>query len=329
MSVIDVEVNNVRDAQEVTEETVNKAFELAELKDNKYHFPQLVSIKEALSQQFDQDGIVEGMIVNEDNVQEYKKMRARYNSLDKALSDERIKIKKEIMEKYDDFHEQFKDTLGEELKRKDILSKAINEYEDQVREDNFKMAKDYWEEFSVANGIGFVTYEQAELPYGLNVTKSQVAKHCEVVLGTINEKLNMISMMPDSDRILEEFKKDLDLNRAIEKIKEENRIIEEAKRREEEEKARMERLKQAEEQRKALEGLSQPETVSTQPEPVIEPERPVVPKVEVPEQPAVTKVQVINYKVRATNEQHQALLKCMKELGVVIEDAFVDKQTMF
>lgn len=161
-----------------------------------------------------------GMVYTEDQIKNAKKDVAMLRKFTKALSDERIRVKKEILKPYEDFEEKVKELSG-------IVDKAIANIDsqikifDQIKQDEKKM---HIEEM-MANMLfpEFVTLEQVWNPKWLNATCSMNAIEAELLekKNEIIRNCQTLATLPNySHEALHFYQKTLDMAEALNKVRE-------------------------------------------------------------------------------------------------------------
>ena len=151
----------------------------------------------------------------EDQIQDAKKDRAALNKFVKALSDERIKIKKECLKPYEDFEAKIKELDG-------IVNKAIQNIDGQVKgfEEQKKAEKQAAIEayFENTNDFDWLKLKQIFNERWLNASVKLVNVTIEIdcAMEQIAKDLETLSNLPEfSFEAIEEYKQSLDLNKAI------------------------------------------------------------------------------------------------------------------
>lgn len=152
---------------------------------------------------------------SEDQIQDAKKDRAALNKFVKALSDERIKIKKECLKPYEDFEAKIKELDG-------IVSKAIQNIDGQVKaveekkkEERNQAIVEYWNNHDKPEWLDL---QQIFNEKWLNASVSikTVCAEIDARIEQIAKDLETLSNLPDfSFEATEEYKQSLDINKAI------------------------------------------------------------------------------------------------------------------
>lgn len=172
------------------------------------------------------------IVYSGDQIQEAKKDLANLRKFTKALSDERIKVKKECLKPYEDFEAKIKELDG-------IVNKAILNIDSQVKADEEKkkaekleQIKEFWTSTEIQLPIP-LALEQIFNEKWLNasVNIKVVQAEIDARLEQIAKDLETLSNLPEFGfEAVEEYKHTFDINKAISEGK---RLAEIQKRKEE------------------------------------------------------------------------------------------------
>lgn len=150
--------------------------------------------------------------INKINNENKEKLRDKKNEIVKQI-DEAIKI----------YNEEASPVLDKYYQN---AAKAISDYDEKGIKDKTAELETFLDELLVDTGIDFVTFADLNISVTASKAITALRRDTEAQANVIITNFNSIQMMNDSDRILEEYKKDLDLNKAIETIRRENEIAE-------------------------------------------------------------------------------------------------------
>lgn len=180
------------------------------------------------------------LVYSEDQIKEAKSDLASLRKFTKALSDERIKVKKECLKPYEDFEAKIKELSA-------IVDKGIVNIDNQVK--NYDEAKkeekhaSIVELFEMIGHPEWLTLEQIFNQKWLNasVKMSVVQAEIDARLEQIANDLDTLSNLPEfAFEAEEEYKRSLDINKAIS----EGKRLSEMMRRKAEEEARRKEAKE-------------------------------------------------------------------------------------
>lgn len=180
-------------------------------------FPEVISFNyEELKQEItNKTSHYVNLVYTEDQIQEAKKDAAALRKFTKAMSDERIKIKKECLKPYEDFEAKIKELDA-------IVSTAICNIDVQIKgfEEQKKAEKQAEIEsyFGNTNSFDWLKLEQIFNDKWLNasVNMKTVCAEIDARLEQIAKDLETLSNLPEfSFEAIEEYKQSLDINKAI------------------------------------------------------------------------------------------------------------------
>lgn len=188
-----------------------------ELKVNEVQLPEVIKFNydELKAELTEKVKKYETLIYTEEQIKEAKADKASLNKLKKALNDERIRREKEYMQPFNEFKTKINEIIG-------IIDKPITLIDTQIKEADEKRKNDK----RVEIGAYYETTEHPDwltLPRlfderWLNSTYSmkQIQTDIDAWLRRIGEELQTLASLPDfSYETTEEYKRTLDINKAI------------------------------------------------------------------------------------------------------------------
>lgn len=161
---------------------------------------------------------VEKVAVTEENVKESKRLVAEVSKQVKSLNDERIKVKKQLLEPYEEFEEQVKEISIIVKTSEDIVRKQIRQLEEQERDQKEKEIEELFNkrmlQYDFENLFSFSDFIENKY---LNKTYSlaKVEKAMILWFEKINQGLEAIRNLDYADEVLAEYKNFQDLSLAI------------------------------------------------------------------------------------------------------------------
>lgn len=214
-----------------------------ELKIQTPTFPEVIEFNfEELKQEItERASAYVNLVYTDDQISDAKKDRATLNKFVKALSDERIKIKKECMKPYEDFEAKIKELDGIVSKAIQNIDSQVKAHEEQKKAEKIAQVKEYFESLPVIEGFETLAFEQIFNPRWENASCSMRAIHDEISgrIHNIKSDLSALQNLPEfSFEAVEVYKTTLDLGKAI---SEGQRLSEIQKRKEEAERQKAER----------------------------------------------------------------------------------------
>lgn len=176
------------------------------------------------------------MVCTEDTVIEVKEIRAELSALFNEAETQRKAVKNAVMQPYLDFETVYKECISEPFKKADAdLRGKIVAVEGEMKRACEQRLRDFFDELTQAQGIGFLKYEQA----GITVTmadaraKTQPPKklreQLERFVLRVGQDLDMILTLENAAEIMTVYKQTLNATDAIQTVNERHRQIEQAK----------------------------------------------------------------------------------------------------
>lgn len=181
------------------------------------------------------------LVYSEEQIQDAKKDRAALNKFVKALSDERIKIKKECMKPYEDFERKIKELDGIVNAAIQNIDSQVKGYEEKKKQEKKKAIEKFWNETEIALPIP-LKLEQIFNQSWLNASVSMKSIQTEIkeTLAKIESDLATLENLSEfSFEAIEVYKTTLNLSEAIK----EGQRLADIQRRKQEQEAEQARMK--------------------------------------------------------------------------------------
>lgn len=175
-----------------------------------------------------------------DQIKDAKADRAALNKLIKAMSDERIRIKKDCLKPYEEFERKIKELTDIVNEPVQLIDKQIKEYEQILKEEKRKEIEALFET------IGFQSFVQLPMIWdekwlNASVSMKSIEEKMRARLNEISTAVFTLNKLPEFGfEALELYKETLDLPKAIEKAQHMSEIAKKKAQYEAEEKARRE-----------------------------------------------------------------------------------------
>lgn len=197
---------------------------------------QLPIIKEQLKKVSEEIDIkvenAKKLVCTEENKQSIKKIRTEMNKELQEFETQRKNVKEKVLAPYMQFEQIYKECISEKYKSadKDLKEKieAIEQQQKQDRENELKAF--FYEKRSEHKNMDFITFENVGLNITLTASKISLERKVEEFINKISSDLDLINTQQSKDEILIEYKKDLNVSRAITEVakrKEQLRQLEE------------------------------------------------------------------------------------------------------
>ena len=162
-----------------------------------------------------------------------KELRASLNKDFQEFEVRRKEVKEKILAPYSQFEDVYKKYISDKFKNADKdLKEKIDSVENKLKDKKEQEIKDYFEEYKKANNIDFITFEQAKISITLSASMKSLKEQAKAFIDKIVNDLALISTQLNKEEILIEYKKDLNVSRAITEVmnrKEQLRQLEEQK----------------------------------------------------------------------------------------------------
>lgn len=175
------------------------------------------------------------LICTEETYKTVKDARAALTKEFKALEDQRIAVKKKLLEPYDAFEQVYRECVTIPFRDADAeLKRKIDEVTNGIVADKTQAVMEYYNELVEAAGIDWL----ADLNYRPKVNMSSsvaaVKKQVKAFVDGIVQDVEVIHDRENSAEIMVEYRRNLDLAAAIKAVDDRHRALEEQKRRDEE-----------------------------------------------------------------------------------------------
>lgn len=185
---------------------------------------QLPVIKEQLKKVSEEIDIkvenAKKLVCTEENKQSIKKIRTEMNKELQEFETQRKNVKEKVLAPYMKFEEIYKECISEKYKSadKDLKEKieAIEEQQKLDRENELKAF--FYEKRSEHKNMDFITFENVGLNITLSASKVSMERRVEEFIDRISNDLDLIDTQQNKDEILVEYKKDLNVSRAITEV---------------------------------------------------------------------------------------------------------------
>ena len=185
-------------------------------------FSQFENIKQQAIQLADDIQTVE---VNEDNLKQSKKLLAAVNKRCKELDDERIRIKKLMLEPYAEFEEQVKEIVAIVKEADATVRQQVKDLEEVERMDKQQQLAELFHKRKVLYTLGdLIPFEDFLKPKHLNKTTSIESVEKEMVdfLEQTEKDVKVLKSLPDVNAHVSAYIGQYDLALAMTQVNQEN-----------------------------------------------------------------------------------------------------------
>lgn len=159
------------------------------------------------------------LICTEENVKAIKQVRADLNKEFKEVEQQRKAVKEQVLAPYMQFEEVYKQYISDKYKSADVdLKNKVDSVESELKAQKEQTIKDYFEEYKNENKVDFVAYEQAKINVTLTASMKSLKEQAKSFIDKIVDDLKLINTQENQVEILVEYKKHLNVSRAITEV---------------------------------------------------------------------------------------------------------------
>ena len=176
------------------------------------------------------------MVCTEETYKDIKKMRSELNKEYAELEERRRAVKAEILAPYEKFEAVYKQCAGDIYADADEkLKKRIAEVENGLRGQKEEALRTYFEEYreSLSLPADLVSLSDAGIKVGLADSKKGLQAKAKAFLDRVSGDLALISTQERKDEILVEYRKSLDISKAVTAVDARHKAMEEERARRE------------------------------------------------------------------------------------------------
>lgn len=178
-----------------------------------------------------------GLVYTDDQIKDAKKDVAELRKFTKCLSDERIKVKKDIMKPYETFEKKIKQLSGIVESAISDIDGQIKAFEEQKKKDKLEDIKNYWNSCTLPFPLALEQILDAKW-LNASVSIKSVYETIDTRLNQIASDLDMLGNLAEfSFEATEIYKTSLDIHQAVAEGK---RLAEIAQRKAEQERIKAE-----------------------------------------------------------------------------------------
>lgn len=168
--------------------------------------------------------------MNAESVPQVKKARADLRKYFETLEEQRKAVKAAVMAPYNEAEEKYKSMVSEPIKRTDRLCKDfVDDVESAIKQECEDGLREYFDELRAANHVEFLKFEQAGIVVDMASAKQKTPKKLREQLvqfvARIASDVDRIAEMDDSEEIMVEYQKTLNVADAIGTVMDRHRRI--------------------------------------------------------------------------------------------------------
>ena len=194
------------------------------------------NIQEVKQYAIDLANYYENITFTEDTLKEATSEKAEVNKFKDKVATLRKEIEKKWNEPLETFNKEAKET--EEILKNtyESINSQVLHYQNLRKEEKKEKNKAYFEEYAKSKNIDFLTYEQAKINITLNSSDKKLNEEAKKFVDEIEDGIKLINSQEYADEMIIEFKKDLNVARAITEVQQRHIALEQAKKEKEEKK---------------------------------------------------------------------------------------------
>ena len=160
-----------------------------------------------------------GLICTEENKTVVKELRANLNKEFAEFEAQRKEVKQKVLEPYNQFEKAYKENVSDKYKEADkLLKEKIETIENQQKLEKENELKTYFYECRSEHNIDFIDFGNVGLNITLSASTASLKKQIEEFINKVVSDLELIETQENKAEILVEYKKDLNISRAIKDV---------------------------------------------------------------------------------------------------------------
>ena len=157
---------------------------------------------------------LQNLVIDEENLQFAKNLRAKYNKWFAEFEDARKLIKKAVNDPYDQFEKAYKDKIATLFKDTDAtLKTAVDGIESGMKEEKRAELEMYFKE--VAKDYDFIQFSQVGLNITLTATVKSLKEQIDKFVERVKSDIELIQTQEHHDRILVRYTQSLNVSQSI------------------------------------------------------------------------------------------------------------------
>lgn len=168
----------------------------------------------------------EGIVLNDDNKQDIKKIMAELNKTKKAIDDERKRVEREYTKPLELLKDQVKSLISTIDNARNKLDTQVKEDDEIRRNERISLLTDYYNINKVGN-MGFITFDDIGLNITLSASETSLKKQIDEFIEKIQLDLEEINTDVNAQRLLAKYR--LSKNLQLSRIELNKELAEEAK----------------------------------------------------------------------------------------------------
>lgn len=190
---------------------------------------ELRGLKESLDKRVEE---ALALVCTEETIQAVKAERTALRKEFESLETQRKAVKAAVLGPYEQFEVIYKECVSDALRAADAALKGkIDETEAEIKRRCEDSLREYFAELCAANHLDWLTFEQAGVRVDMASAKAKtpvkLRKQLAEFVSHVNDSVLLINDLEDSEEIMVEFRRSLDIGQAIGIVKDRHQRIEE------------------------------------------------------------------------------------------------------
>ena len=159
------------------------------------------------------------LIATDETIKSMKSLRADLNSEFKEFEGQRKVLKDVLMKPYNEMDLIYKEEVSEKYKlATDILKDKIGEFENRIKDEKRQEVEEYFTELVSVKNIDWLTFQMLKMDINLSTTTKKYKEEVSDFVERVKSDIDLISMQQYKAEMLVEYKKDLNISRAIREV---------------------------------------------------------------------------------------------------------------
>ncbi len=159
---------------------------------------------------------LDNLVATEDTIKSMKQLRADLNKEYKEFETQRKTVKELVFTPYNAMESEYKVQIAEKYKNAtDILKTKIEKFENKVKSDREELLKEYFDELITSEKIDFITFAHTGIEVKLSISQKKYKEQILAFVEQIKDDLTLINTQEFKTEIFVEYKKDLNVSKAI------------------------------------------------------------------------------------------------------------------
>ena len=159
------------------------------------------------------------LVATDETIKSMKALRADLNNEFKEFEGQRKVLKDVLMKPYNEMDAIYKEEVSEKYKMAtDILKDKIGEFENRIKDEKRAEVEEYFTELVSVKNIDWLTFQMLKMDINLSTTVKKYKEEVSDFVERVKSDIDLIGMQQYKAEMLVEYKKDLNISRAIREV---------------------------------------------------------------------------------------------------------------